>query len=86
MTFQLCLKSKIIKLSPSLCLLRVLEVSPKIDKKTTINAFSKSDYQYVLPSDRNSYTFFSYFTVYISYDDFKNNASITYELLPKYIN
>lgn len=28
--FQLCLKSKIIKLSPSLCLLRDLEVSPKI--------------------------------------------------------
>lgn len=30
MTSQLCLKSKIIKLSPSLCLLRGLEVSPKI--------------------------------------------------------
>lgn len=53
----------------------------------TVNAFSKSDYQYVLPSDGNSYTFlYSYFTVYISYDDFENNASITYELLPKYIN
>ena len=53
----------------------------------TVNAFSKSDYHYVLPSDGNSYTFvYSYFTVYISYDDFQNNASITYELLPKYIN
>lgn len=53
----------------------------------TVNAFSRSDYQYVLPSDGNSYHFFySYFTVYISYDAFQNNASITYELLPKYMN
>lgn len=53
----------------------------------TVNAFSKSDYQHVLPSDGNNYHFiYSYFTVYISYDDYQNNASITYELLPRYMN
>lgn len=55
--------------------------------QATVNAFSRSDYQHVLPSDGNNYLFFySYFTVYISYDAFQNNASITYELLPKYMN
>lgn len=55
--------------------------------QVTVNAFSRSDYQHVLTSDGNNYHFFySYFTVYISYDAFQNNASITYELLPKYMN
>lgn len=52
-----------------------------------VNAFSQSDYKHVLPSDGNGYHFFySYFTVYISYDEYQNSASITYELMPKYIN
>lgn len=59
---------------------------PKDWFTATVNAFSRTDYKHVLPSDGNSYHFiYSYFTVYISYDNFQNNASITYELLPKYI-
>ena len=53
----------------------------------TVNAFSKSDYKHVLPSDGNAYSFiYSYFSVYISYDEYQNNSSITYELLPKFLN
>lgn len=51
-----------------------------------VNAFSKSDYKHVLPSDSKGYHFFyTYFTVFISYDDYSKNASITYELLPEYV-
>lgn len=51
---------------------------------STVNAFSNTNYRQCLPSDGNAYTFFySYFTVYISYDSYQNNASITYELYPK---
>lgn len=51
-----------------------------------VNAFSKSDYRRVLPSDGKAYTFiYSYFSVHISYDEYQNNSSITYELLPSYI-
>lgn len=52
----------------------------------TVNAFSNSDYKHVLPSDGNAYSFiYSYFSVYISYNEYQNNSSITYELLPRYI-
>lgn len=51
---------------------------------STVNAFSNTNYKNCLPSDGNAYTFFySYFTVYINYDSFQNNSSITYELFPK---
>ena len=59
---------------------------PKVWFIATVNAFSKSDYKHVLPSDGNAYSFiYSYFSVYISYDEYQNNSSITYELLPGYI-
>lgn len=59
---------------------------PKDWYNSTRRAFLNSNYRSVL-NDVNSCTFiYSYFTVYIRYDDYENNASITYELLPKYIN
>lgn len=51
---------------------------------SVVNAFYKTNYQYVSESD-NAFTFsYSYFYVYVSYSSYDNTASISYDYLPKY--